>query len=167
MFDSVAPEFSSESVLGVFLGVSSSIKSAYPTGHIPPMSLTGTVVKAVSFSFSFVRDISWVQGAGDTDVRGAVVLINPRVVLQFSLRGSRDFSDVQRNFRSRPSLMSGGSAGPEGSLLGLPAQAVGGKSGSARWEQNGLRISGCSHKSMAQPSCYASPFMAGVSYRAA
>jgi hypothetical protein len=29
VFDSVAPEFSSESVLGVFLGVSSSIKSAY------------------------------------------------------------------------------------------------------------------------------------------
>jgi hypothetical protein len=49
------------------------------------MLLTGTVVKAVSCSFSFVRDIPWMQRAGDTDVRCEVVLLDPRMGLWRSL----------------------------------------------------------------------------------
>jgi hypothetical protein len=37
------------------------------------MSLTGTVVKAVSCNSSFVSDRSWMRRAGDTEVRCAVV----------------------------------------------------------------------------------------------
>ena len=72
MFDSVAREFSGEKVLGVFGGYLALYRAHTPR-HIPPMSLTGTVVKAVSCSSSFVRDRSWMRRAGDTEVRYAVV----------------------------------------------------------------------------------------------